>query len=163
MPLPKFWCIKINIIAANLALFEIIQVGYSDGQIVVGDVQLHSARCRTSSSPVAASHIALRTASQLASVAGNLMSMFHDIYLFILFSDPSVSSIVIVCCFSRKFFLQVNWRAFVPSVFTRVPPIAHNVPQVSFRRQFKPKSKKKFPGMLSRPRNSETDPEYDKV
>ena len=104
MLLPKFWCIKINIIAANLALFEIIQVGYSDGQIVVGDVQLHSARCRTSSSPVAASHIALRTASQLASVAGNLMSMFHDIYLFILFPDPSVSSIVIVCCFSRNFF-----------------------------------------------------------
>jgi len=58
--------------AANLALFEIVEVRDCDRQVVVGDVQMHSARRRRSSaSPVAARryHVVLHVPAQLSAFA----------------------------------------------------------------------------------------------
>jgi len=58
--------------AANLALFEIVEVRDGDRQVVVGDVQMHSARRRRSSaSPVAAwcYHVVLHVPAQLSAFA----------------------------------------------------------------------------------------------
>ena len=58
--------------AANLALFEIVEVRDGDRQVVVGDVQMHSARRRRSSaSPVAARryHVVLHVPAQLSAFA----------------------------------------------------------------------------------------------
>jgi len=51
--------------STDLSLFEIVEVGHSDGEVVVGYVQLSSARCRcwwSSSVPPAArwQHVALQ-------------------------------------------------------------------------------------------------------
>jgi len=68
---------------ADLALFEIVEVWDGDGQVIVGDVQLFSSRCRSSSTPVAAwcYHVVLDVTTQLAVIAASLTSTCTHVVL----------------------------------------------------------------------------------